>query len=519
MVDIDTDLLTSAALVKCWGLSKLQNGRSLEDSLTIEGISLWSAVSPMLSNRCVSGLLSNKATIRKKLVYAFANKPRLAIFDWKTQSNSNATSCECWPTATAFLCLGFSNYMYRETIEPVARRLASASDASVIVLNDQFNLKEDGLPSDIVSQTVWNHWCPTITSDIRRMRKALQDARTYLTKSSSLESILQDSGHQISRFQHIFTWLFDFYLPRLITYVAIAKHIATWHHPSLIISPDVNDPRTRIFCLAGKLVDIKTLEVQFSFYGPASVEWRFFIADHLAVTGKTNFDHMLQHGISSGIMTITGSPRYDESILTSLFSDSSNTQAEVVNGGKHILFASQPYYPEAFKSEIVRRRMIEDLFDAAQEVDDVVVVVKPHPFDNVAELKSLANGRNCILFADRHKDIRDLLKTAQAFVTFFSTATFDALVLAIPTINISYLNGYWNDTFENSGATMVAKSKTELVSILRDISTGAISERQRKLDSNRESFLTTWFYALDGCAAERIESLALRMVSQIRSLS
>ncbi len=39
----------AAYLVKNWGQSLLENGKTLEEILTIEGVSMWSAISPYLA--------------------------------------------------------------------------------------------------------------------------------------------------------------------------------------------------------------------------------------------------------------------------------------------------------------------------------------------------------------------------------------------------------------------------------------------------------------------------------------
>jgi CDP-glycerol glycerophosphotransferase (TagB/SpsB family) len=291
-------------------------------------------------------------------------------------------------------------------------------------------------------------------------------------------------------------------------------HIIERHRPALLISPDVNDPRTRIFCLAGRLAGVRTLDIQFSFYGNNDIEWRFFIADHLAVTGEANLRVMLDHGISREKMTVTGSPRYDSiGFLPEELTLKVRHDLKIPAGKVMVLFASQPYYFGTFTHPELRREMIQALFQAASKLDGLVLVVKPHPLEDPAELASLAKGRGNILFVDKGLDIRNLIKAADAFVTFFSNTTFDALVMNKPTINILFPGCCANNLFEYCGATFVARSNDDIARILLSICSGRSSMPLGDLAAARESFLKDWFHQLDGRAAERIEAMALSMAS------
>jgi hypothetical protein len=346
------------------------------------------------------------------------------------------------------------------------------------------------------------------------MRGALKDATDRLAAPSGLPEIVASSGLSWAGVRHAFDWLFGAYLPRLTTQAAVALHIMERHRPALLISPDVNDPRTRVFCLAGRLSGVRTLEVQFGFYGRNDIEWRFFIADHLAVTGETNLEVMMEHGIPRERMTVTGSPRYDGALARSPEpARTGRHDLRIPDGKAMVLFASQPYYYGAFGDPEIRREMMRALFQAASESEGLVLVVKPHPLENPKESALLAKGGRNILFADRRLDIRDLIRAADAFVTFFSATTFDALVMNKPTINLAFPGGCANNLFERCGATFVARTADDVARMLRSVGNGRIAEDLGGLAPARERFLRNWFFRLDGRAAERIESIALGMAA------
>ena len=521
MTELTESFHKSAALVKLWGRAKLQDGKTLEDILTIEGISMWSVVSPILAMSYIPDLVSkpsiHKSPLAKIKRFAIneAKKTKRHLFDCKAKMASNTVGCDSWPKDSTFLCLGFTHYISRETLYPVANKLSIRPESSVVVIDDLFSAENLLIEHfEVIRQSVWQHWYPAINYDISKMRKALKSATTQLYEPSGLKKIVEASGFHWCDVKHLFDWLLQAYMPRLLVYVAIAKHIVSCHRPALIISPDVNNPLTRIFCLAGKLNRIKTLEVQFSFYGANDVEWYFFVADHLAVTGNENFKLMLDRGISPEKMTVTGSARYD-SLLSWPIEHVMNIRKQlgISVEKKLVLFASQPYYFGAFCNPAIRHKMINGLFDAVSNVSGIKLVVKPHPGDDPNELMSIAKGYNNIIFTARSLDIRDLIKASDVFVTFYSSTTFDALAMNKPTINLAYPKANPSNPIENSGATLVAKNDEEVSRFINSISSGKIDELFDGLSNARDVFLYNWFYQLDGRAAERIESIALNMAS------
>lgn len=488
--------------------------------LTIEGISFWSVISPMFALGYVARVLSKPAHKANLLDYCHTlvrKANRLAV-DAAIPIVVNKKGCKGWPGKNTFLFLGFSHYMYRENLQPVAARIASRPGCSVIILDDVLplslrNIGDDGL----MFQSLWQHWDESVSRTERRMRKALKEA-IFQLKTSGLPEIVESTGMNWKDFQHAFAWLFYSCLPRSVSQAAIALHIIKQHRPLLLISPDVNDPRVRVFCLAGKLSGVRTLEIQFAYQGLYSIEWRFFIAAHLTIPGSKSQEVMISHGIPLEKMTITGSPCYDRSIYIPLEQVKPfRTDLGIAEDKLMLLFASQPYINGPFNNSEIRREMIKGLFQSVSHFDEIVLVVKPHPLENYKDLANMARGIKNIKFVEKSIDIRDLISVTDSFVTFFSSTAFHALILNKPTINLSFPGAYDNDVFENSGATLVARNLEDIERILKEIINSKITEIHKSLAHARENFLNRWFYSLDECASKRIESVALEMVPDLAS--
>jgi CDP-Glycerol:Poly(glycerophosphate) glycerophosphotransferase len=522
MIDITTNFRIAADLVKAWGKATLPHGETVEDALTINGIPFWDVVSPMFAIGHVSQALSHAPRRQKHKEYCrkiARNAYRLAM-DASISGFARARDASSWPVDPPFLFLGFSSYMYRETLQPVTHRLAGRPDSSVIVIDDLFPFQQKKTARADIFRSLWGDWDKDVARTAKDMRKELKEATARLVASSALPKVVGSGGMAWSDMQDAFHGLCAVSLPLLVNQAAVALHIMKRHRPVLLLSTDVNDPRNRVFCLAGKLSGVRTLEVQFALYDEQSIEWRFFISDHLAATGDSNLQVVLEHGVPRDKITVTGSPRYDGVMgWSDSFVRGTRRTLGVPEDKKMILFASHPYVYGFFGDTEIRREMIRALLTAVREREEFCLVVKPHPTEDPSELMNLAQGMRNICFADKSLDIRDLIKATDVFISFASTATFHALVMKKPVISLEFPGGNTCGIFEQCGATLVARSAEQLEAFVENIGNGTLPEMFVNLGAAREDFLNQWFYRLDGRAAERIEKLALDMAfeKEVRS--
>ena len=85
---------------------------------------------------------------------------------------------------------------------------------------------------------------------------------------------------------HAFRWLLHFDFPLLVNQIILAKAIIKKQKPLLLVSSDVADIRARVFTLVAKQENISTLELQYGSCENNSLEWKFLLANHIAVWGK-----------------------------------------------------------------------------------------------------------------------------------------------------------------------------------------------------------------------------------------
>ncbi len=366
-------------------------------------------------------------------------------------------------------------------------------------------------------QSVWEHWNASVTADERTIRRAIKTANKHFKIADILPDLISDGTQDLCRrLESTFYWLFMVYLPMLAPYLAVTRHILKEHRPAIIISPDPSDPRTRLFCLAGRLRGIPSLAVQFGLHGKDSVEWQFFAADKLAVWGERARSVISAHGVPGERINITGSPRFDGMInMDRAHVSATRSRLGIPDGRSMVLFASQYLlgnYSAFGDFPRIQRSVKRAIFQAADRIAGMCLVVKPHPIENARETKKIAEGCRNIVFVDRNEDIRELTKVCDVFITLGSTATMEALVAGKLVIFPAFPGlVWWDDMYLNSNVALVVKSEEELERSLRSAISGQREKILAEFELARRRFLKDWVHQADGQAAERIAALAKRM--------
>ena len=509
-------LRRSGRLVKTWGQSRLANGKSLVETLTVGGISWWDVAAPNLAAFYLPPCLSaqhQKVGLRRR------TEPYLRWLKHRVSSivsfRRSSVACDRWPVKSPYLFLGFSQYMFRDVLQPVVQRIAETQATVSICLYDSPRSQLASKPHEW--HCIWQHWDADVARQSRMLHKSFQKALANLRAMGALPKVIRDGDQPLwPQTRSLFDWLFLVYFPPLMAHAAVAGHILRRHRPPLVFSADVDDARNRLYCLLARQLGIPSLEVQFGVYGSESVEWQFFIADHLAVWGEQSRDVMLAQNVPLDRLTVTGSPRHDQ-IVTRAAALRRDARARLnVPADKVIVLFARVYSGFVDKERLaaVERAIIR----AVAGCRNMVLVVKPHPGDKPQGNKRLAEGHQNVLFADPGDDIRELIQRCDAFITLGSTSTMDALLARKPVIWPALAElVWWADMFMDSDAVAVVRSEEELVRIMKSVADGSISEIMTGLEPARQRFLEHCVFRTDGRASERIADLALAAVRQARN--
>ena len=515
------NLQHAARLVKQWGNAQLPNGRTLRDVLTVSGVSLWQVVEPVLAVSYVPAILIRKTapSLRARL------EPWIAWVKYKRKAHfgrpQRVSSCPPWPKERTGLLLGFSSYMYRDVLEPMTHCSAGDTQCNYVTLTDpgRHQTAVTNL-SDGQSQSIWKHWTPAVAAQELQLRRELAAVLKYVEAAGVCADI--SSACKMSLRAHLdllFKSLLTAYLPALLPYLTLAQHILQTHRPSIIVSPDVTDPRTRCFCLGGRLCAIPSLEVQFGLYYGEAVEWQFFVADRVAVWGEAARRVLAEHGVPDKRISVTGSARFDGMYgVRQADADPIRARLEIPHGRRIILFASTYsflYFSKDYNFHAILASVKRAVFKASDKLDGFRLVVKPHPLERGRDLEELAKEFQNVIVVDPALDIRELIKACDVFITLGSTATMEALLLRKLVLFPAFPWPVWSeDLYLNNQVALVARSEDELVRHLHEVSGGKYESVLDELEPARQRFLQDWVYQADGQAANRIAALAQKMAEQ-----
>lgn len=423
--------------------------------------------------------------------------------------------------ASAFLFMGFSGYMYRDVLQPVAECLASVKGQECIVIHDEQHLRKAPISMHSVrSKSIWEHWDGEVAAESRALSRQLRAAIAELETMAALPRFVEAEKELLwPQISNGFNWLFRFHLPLLVPQIAIARHILKRSRPQLIISADVADARARLYSLLGSQLNIPTLEVQFGPNGAEGTEWRFLLADRVATWGETTRQALLKHSVPEHQITITGSPRHD-SLVKIDAGKVEKTRARLgIPAGYTMVLCASTYQQKEYNSLSDPELLVSmkrAVFKAAGQLQGLCLVVKPHPLEKVEETKQLIGSEPNIILVNSTDDIRELTIACDAFLGFGSTATVDAMIANKLTICPVFPGWIWSDMFVKSNATLVPRSAEGVENSLRSVVDGSIDKVKSQLEPARLSFLEKWVYKVDGHSAERTADMAMEMADKSR---
>ena len=503
-------LRESSDMVSKLGDVRLSDNSKLSSSLDIDGIQFWDAIAVELALYHLP-----KVLYPTKMNWLFARKA-LSMFRTAVSGMSRRvllrralSDHKNWPKQP-ILFLGFSDYIYRDVLKSVVEKMKTRSDVRICAIHsDRGCKKSDGRMS------IWKY----LDDDIKLRADAVRRQLYSIEKLLSVDDVSRtltftQYGHLAKQIYELLRRLLEDRLPVLIEEALIAKNIVVDLRPQLIISPDVADFRTRVYSLVGRRYGISSLNVQFGIYGDEAVEWRFFLADRVAVWGKESMQVLATHGVPYERMSITGSPRHD-GLLRSSASEIQKTRTRlgIQKDQTMVMFASvhRGNYNETQDRDICNS-LEKSIFKAASQTLGMCLVVKPHPLLSLGKIRNLANGCKNIVFADSKEDIRDLITASDAVVMLGSTATFDSLIANKLTICPAFAGWTWNTIYENTGAVLVPRNEDDLLKVFKVACSKERRDILNDLAPARQDFLEKHIYKSDGQAATRIESIALEMM-------
>ncbi|MDD5129528.1 MAG: CDP-glycerol glycerophosphotransferase family protein [Candidatus Omnitrophica bacterium] len=505
------------------GESRLKSGRTLREELCLgQEISFWDILAPYLVlYRFPLLFLKNNQNFTVKEWWKYYLRPfrgRVAQFMDSAifYFCRNVKDCLRWPAGRQpVLFLAFTQTFYRDVLHPVTEFFIKKDSRQVVVLEHNRSLPDNFSPdSKIEFQSLCGHWGIEANNLGKNLLERLKALQKSLLNKNQLMVLTQSVSGDFSKFalRQEFYWIFWRELRRLIPMYAVAKHILEEHKPALIVSADDADQRHRIFSLLARKKGIPALLVQQGLCHKDYPEWLFFSHTMVAAMGQASADDMISQGVPPEKIMVTGNPGFDQfSFIEPEAVAFLRKRLGVLDNEKMVLFACQPYYVGVFNTPQIRSQMIEAIAQAAGSLKNIKLVVKPHPADNVRQLKKLLDKSPQAVMVDRKMDISPLIKACDVLVTFFSTAALQALYAGKPVINVEFPDSSGNNIYSESGATRVARSTGEIIKCLQDLIQYRVEDPG--YETNRQLFLRKMLHFPDGLASERVLKVVAEMLS------
>lgn len=511
----------AARLLDIWSAAHV-GGETLPVYLQVRGWPLWSVISAEFAVYRVG-----PALMTAEMDGGHFRRLKHAYFGMRQQFRIRRGSLgrkPCaeivWPSAPAAVFLGFSAYMLRDVLLPVIQELSRDNHVPPVVLSD-CGTDPRSYNGRIAAHEIGGYvrapqwpWQTFLDARggaaVREAHRELRNKARFLLTGSRLSVLVDECREdQRHRIRWHFEWLLRYRLPEILPIIAAAERLFDEFPVSLVVSPDVADPRTRAFVLSAKSRGIPTLELQFGTYGPESVEWHFFLADLLAVWGSRPREVIAAHGVPSDRMVITGSPRHDCAARVDPVVVAA-TRLRLGAGSMRplVLFASTHTADTLCDPDVIRR-MKRAVFSVCAGSQEVRLAVKPHPLEDMDETRRLAPTGADILFLDPTEDIRGLVAACDVFISTGSTATLDALLAGKPVICLNFPGWEaYSDLFALSGATIPARNADEVRLALLTILPPGDTASLLRLEQGRRRFVKEWAHRIDGAASSRVAALA-----------
>jgi len=511
----------SAELVRLLGKAKIDN-KSLSEFLTIDGINYWELFSPKLSIHHVNNILGSDKLYSQSLAQYLIRKLkiiRLALSHWKNYFyfiiNKNKEIDNLKKVKKhSIMFLAFSKHLYRDALMPITINSLLKNKNKVLI--SEFNNQGLNHSESLLFINPWTIWDKQSKLKYANLKNILKRLKTEFNKSNFLEtSIPSELKDKNIYFSYMFDDLFDLYFPHILFQIITAQKILKKYPPSIIISPDVSDPRTRIYSMLCHSLKIPSIELQSGLYGNEAVEWQFLTSDYVLPWGETTKNYMIDHGVHKDKIIVSGSPRHDFKYkLTKADIQKKRKEFEIPANKSIFLLAStfNDKHHSNYANPDILDSMKESIYKSTMESPNIVLIVKPHPFENPESTKKIIKEvPNKIIYADRKCDIRELIHISDTFLSFGSTTTIDAII-ANKFVICPIFPGWVFSSLIKDLAHYQPDNHEDMFKIFKSFNVKFSRKNQYLNSSSIKKSLEKLIYKYDNLSTKRVSKIILKKI-------
>lgn len=504
----------SSKLVKIWGNSAPKNCPSIEKLLTIENISFWKIMSPELAIYLIPDSFRFKSMFMKFKEF-FKSIYWTIRYSLPDSINTKNFKNPSWPKGKNVIFIAYNDYLAREILFPIIKSYEKKYKLKSVLITGSnikknYNIKYHFHDVDFKSSETIK------TREI--IKKKLRYAYNIICRNKEYRNLFVDGKEKIwSKIKIMLHRSFFVSASYIFSDTAsLVLKILKIYKPSLIVSIDTADPRTRLFSYIGEQIRIPTVQIQSGTYiGMEAIEWKFLIDRFVITQGKSSYENLQKLGVNKEQIFISGTPRYEA--YSKFLSRSSKLIYERFNipkKNKIILFASMhSLFLDIGDNEeialskhffLIKKAIISSMRSCLKST----LIIKPHPLEKVDEvMRLISKEQNNIVVADPKEDIRPLIKACDCFVSLGSQSTIDALYLNKPSICPNFFESTISKIFRDNKVVEVPKNKEDIEELFKDVENNNEQRILEKTRKNRDKFLKDLFLIDKEKPSEKIAKL------------
>jgi len=369
------------------------------------------------------------------------------------------------------------------------------------LINQRLKYEKNGVNFELFSNFMTKEVYRKTTYETALMEKKWQ----YLKENTNIKEDLNYktmSTWDLSK--NKFSYLYFERFLRIIDYIEIIKNVTEVEKPEIIVVMDDRSGFGKSAVATGNLLNIPTLLVQHGLindspvYGPSLV-------DKMAVFGNYTKEVLIKLGVYEQQIVVTGQPRFDKILNNKYGAKKFRRQLGINENKRIIVWAAAPLSPSENTLTLI------EIVAAVQEIEEVQLVVKFHPDDNMEWCRSKIEeiGIKDIVLT-RDGDLYELLHVCDVLITKHSTVALEAMIFDknVITINLSSEpDGY---PYAESGASVGVYKNEEILPAIKMVLNDEVA--RERLAENRKKFVYEHAYIQDGKATNRVADLIEEMI-------
>lgn len=299
--------------------------------------------------------------------------------------------------------------------------------------------------------------------------------------------------------------VFQYKFPAIGVESEAAREILVRHRvKSLLLTSDAHHGE-RLFTLIANQLDIPSLVIQ---HGATLDEWGYvpLYATRFAAWGNSSRQWLIENGVPSEKIVVTGSPRSDQFVCRnpSMSREDFCSRMSIPVSDCLILWVVDPI-PE-IKNTVILQRLI----GVIRALPWAHLIIRPHPGSpQVSWLTDIVTGQERVLVSSAVKEnLYDLLSIVDMVIIQCSTVGIEAMLFGKPVLIFEPVPiTETNVLYDNTEAVVRVTTDEQLHQVVEELYQ---IKREQYIDHYgyygyaRNEFIKQYFCALDGKSAQRI---------------